>query len=214
MSLRDRLKKIDSHSSVSTEFRVYTVQGAVLSVVTVALILYLVISEAYFNFQVTIQQRVHVNATSARGLEMEFDISLHSVKCSELSIDAQDPTGQSQSLHLDTNHHVWKHRVEMQPHTGAVKRVLAERQRIELGSTLLNLEAVVGRIDENAAAVQNLTKSAITVEQVGLPDSGCGSCYGAGEVGECCNSCDDVQRAYKIKGWALTDLSIVTQCES
>jgi hypothetical protein len=33
--MQERLQKFDSHSSVSKEFRVYTIQGAVLSVVTV-----------------------------------------------------------------------------------------------------------------------------------------------------------------------------------
>ena len=31
---QEKLQKFDSHSSVSKEFRVYTIQGAVLSVVT------------------------------------------------------------------------------------------------------------------------------------------------------------------------------------
>ncbi len=35
MSLADRLKKFDAHSSVAKEFRVHTTQGAVLSVVTI-----------------------------------------------------------------------------------------------------------------------------------------------------------------------------------
>lgn len=36
----------------------------------------------------------------------------------------------------------------------------------------------------------------------------CGDCYGAGdEVGQCCNSCDDVIQAYKKKGWALFEYS-------
>lgn len=36
----------------------------------------------------------------------------------------------------------------------------------------------------------------------------CGDCYGAGdEVGQCCNSCDDVIQAYTKKGWALLDYS-------
>eukprot|EP00520_Triparma_pacifica_P002546 CAMPEP_0118655306 /NCGR_PEP_ID=MMETSP0785-20121206/12853_1 /TAXON_ID=91992 /ORGANISM="Bolidomonas pacifica, Strain CCMP 1866" /LENGTH=101 /DNA_ID=CAMNT_0006548025 /DNA_START=263 /DNA_END=563 /DNA_ORIENTATION=+ len=29
------------------------------------------------------------------------------------------------------------------------------------------------------------------------PEEICGDCYGAGEVGECCDTCDDVRRAYR-----------------
>jgi hypothetical protein len=44
--------------------------------------------------------------------------------------------------------------------------------------------------------------------------SRCGDCYGAGENGECCDTCDDVRRAYRRKGWTIKpgDTSI-TQCE-
>jgi hypothetical protein len=34
MAISDRLKNLDGHSSVSKEFRVYTVSGAILSVAT------------------------------------------------------------------------------------------------------------------------------------------------------------------------------------
>ena len=35
MGIADNLRVLDAHSSVSKEFRVYTIQGAVLSVLTV-----------------------------------------------------------------------------------------------------------------------------------------------------------------------------------
>jgi hypothetical protein len=43
----------------------------------------------------------------------------------------------------------------------------------------------------------------------GAPD--CGSCYGAGAPGQCCNSCEEVQALYLQKGWSF-DPAIVTQC--
>jgi len=43
-----------------------------------------------------------------------------------------------------------------------------------------------------------------------VPD--CGLCYGAGHPGECCNSCDDVKRAYERKGWRLR-LAGIPQCQ-
>jgi len=35
------------------------------------------------------------------------------------------------------------------------------------------------------------------------PPKKCGSCYGAGTKGECCNTCDDVRAAYQRKHWSL-----------
>ena len=210
MSLKERLKKVDAHSSVSKEFRVYTVQGAVLSVVTVLLILYLVVSEVYFNFQVTLQERVHVNATSSRGLEMEFDISLPDVPCSKLEIDASDPTGQSQSLHLDKEHHVWKHRIRMGGKDRTRKILIGNKEKLELGSTLKTEEDLVGVAEEDGKIKDGDEEDASEESE-----EKCGSCYGAGEEGECCNTCEDVRRAYKSKGWVLRQERGITieQCE-
>ena len=203
MNLSERLKKIDTTSSVSKEFRVYTVQGAVLSVATVSLILYLVASEFVFNFQVTLQERVHVNATNPRGVEMEFDISFYAVSCAELNVDAQDPTGQQQSLHIDKEHHVWKHRFVMEDN-GNMRTLLGEKEKIELGSTLLS----AGQLDS-----QKLIDESLQDDDEEDSDDGCGSCYGAGEDDECCFTCDDVKRAYTRKGWQMPDLSEIKQCK-
>lgn len=57
------------------------------------------------------------------------------------------------------------------------------------------------------------------VEQTGMKfvgDDGieeeCGSCYGAGEEGECCNTCDDVKRSYARKGWQFDATMDIKQC--
>ena len=209
MSLSERLKKVDAHSSVSKEFRVYTLSGAILSVVTLMLIVYLLVSEVYFNFQLTLQERVHVNATSSRGLEIEFDISLPEVPCSKLEIDASDPMGQPQSLHLDQYHHVWKHRIKMKE--DGTRQLIGLREKLELGSTLKSEQDLVEVAEEDGKLK--------SVEEPGGDESTgeegkCGSCYGAGEEGECCNSCEDVRRAYKTKGWVLRDeYNTVEQCK-
>jgi len=41
----------------------------------------------------------------------------------------------------------------------------------------------------------------------------CGNCYGADTPEKpCCNSCDDVQEAYRKKGWAFTNPQTIEQC--
>merc|ERR1712076_282612 len=41
----------------------------------------------------------------------------------------------------------------------------------------------------------------------------CGSCYGAeSDAFKCCQTCDDVRKAYFAKGWALRDYTGVVQC--
>jgi hypothetical protein len=41
----------------------------------------------------------------------------------------------------------------------------------------------------------------------------CGSCYAAGEPGECCNTCEEVKAAYARKSWMMPSLHTVAQCQ-
>jgi hypothetical protein len=213
MVLKDRLRKLDAHSSVPTEFRVYTASGAILSVVTIVIVLYLLVTEAYFNFQVTLEERVHVSATSPDGLELEFDLTLPHVPCQYLNVDANDPAGQSQSLHLDQEHHVWKHRLKYE---NGKSKLIGARKKLELGSTLLTEGDLIEHMEDLEEEFDDEDDEASTVQDTKSGDKGseaCGSCYGAGEEGECCDTCDDVQRAYRRKGWVLQDLDGVKQCK-
>jgi len=201
MGFQENLRQFDTQSSVSKEFRVYTVQGAALSVVTVIAIIYLVFTEMGYNFKLIMTERVHVNATSPTGLDVEFDISLPQVPCSLLNIDANDPSGQTQSLHLDRRHHVWKHRIKVG--TDGDIQFIGDKHKLEQGSTLLHedhleeiLETMIQEKDE-------------TDEEV-IED--CGSCYGAGDEGECCDTCDDVKRVYTRKGWHIKNPDDIDQC--
>jgi endoplasmic reticulum-Golgi intermediate compartment protein 3 len=219
MGFKDRLKTLDSHSTVSSEFRVYSLQGAVLSVVTLLAICYLMVAESTFHLSTDIKDRVHVNATSPVGLNVEFDISLPQVPCSSLNIDANDPTGQAQSLHLDRQHHVWKHRIKFEESTGKVMYI-GDRKKLELGSTFLKEEHWMEDIQSKLANNINLTEQGtedarkLEIEEAEEEEEACGSCYGAGEEGECCNTCDDVKRAYNRKGWHLADPRSITQCSN
>lgn len=41
----------------------------------------------------------------------------------------------------------------------------------------------------------------------------CGSCYGAeGDTIKCCNTCDQVREAYRLKGWSFSNPESIAQC--
>lgn len=217
VTISDRIRNLDGHSTVSNEFRVYTIQGAVLSVVTILMILYLVSTEMYYNFQVTRKETVHVNATSSRGLEIEFDITLPHIQCDKLSIDSNDIHGQSQSLHLDQYHHIWKHRIKMSE-DGMNKVFIGTRSKLEMGSSLLQEHDLISVIEEDGKVVE---RKMTAVDEEGIVEAAetttkktdeCGSCYGAGEEGECCDTCEDVKRVYKRRGWVLRDVHTIQVC--
>lgn len=57
----------------------------------------------------------------------------------------------------------------------------------------------------------NLHRQSIGKTMKSRPD--CGECYGAGEPGQCCNTCDEVKAAYDHMGWRFKPQG-VAQCES
>lgn len=43
----------------------------------------------------------------------------------------------------------------------------------------------------------------------------CGSCYGAAlNESQCCNTCEDVKEAYRIRKWKIGDLNSIEQCKN
>ena len=187
-SFSDRLKSYDVHSAVADEFRVRTKNGALLSLMTVFSIIYLTYLELRFNLQtVDVFDKVHVNATTPSGLPVDFDIYFPMLPCALISVDATDPAGQLQSLHLDRTHHIWKERMKDGKYVGKTRQALGNS---------LNEKTLVERAEQ-------VVRDA---------NADCGSCYGAESFeGECCNTCEDVKRAYKAKKWQ-TKLEGVVQC--
>ena len=148
------------------------------------------------------------------------------VKCSMLNIDSNDPAGQQQNLHLDRHHHVWKHRVKTVGGCGGGKmkfELIGEKQKLEPGSTFLKDVSVQEHLAELKNSDRTLheivsdhKKDALQGEDAEEDDvvAGCGSCYGAAEDdNECCNTCDDVKRAYSRKGWHVEDPLTFKQCQ-
>lgn len=130
---------------------------------------------------------------------MEFDLTFPHIPCALLATDANDPTGQSQSFHIDNNHRVWKHRLDKNGNT------IGKKSRFELGGTLINEDQLNSLKTAKESSAQQQLDEADDEEY-------CGSCYGAGDVGECCNTCDDVKRAYRRKSWHVPDISKIDQC--
>jgi len=106
---------------------------------------------------------------------------------------------------LDRRHHVWKHRIKATD--DMTIQFLGDQQKLEQGSTLLHedhLEEVLQTISEEKGETDD--------DDLNNNGEACGSCYGAGEDGECCNTCDDVKRAYSRKGWHVQDPDAIDQC--
>mmetsp|Transcript_39271 Transcript_39271/g.84697 ORF Transcript_39271/g.84697 Transcript_39271/m.84697 type:complete len:427 (+) Transcript_39271:141-1421(+) len=205
-SYTDYIRSIDTHSPISSEFRIRTLSGALLSLFTLILTLYLISSEYAYNLTPTFLDHVQVMPQSPDGLEVEFDLSFPHIPCALLATDANDPTGQSQSFHIDKNHRVWKHRLDKNGNT------IGRKSRFELGGTLIHED----QLDDLQQAKERKLNGEAGVGGEGEEEADdeelCGSCYGAGEEGECCNTCDDVKRVYRRKQWHIPDITKIAQC--
>ena len=236
LSYTDFLRSIDARSPVSSEFRIRTVSGAAMSVLTLLLALRLTYSEYSYNLSTTFLDHVRVVDQSPDGLEVSFDVTFHHIPCALLAADANDPAGQSQSFHIDGGggrHRVWKNRID-----GDGRR-MGRKSKFDLGGTLTKEDQVenLRLAKEGLAAAKTTTtttttatatiagegegEEAVAVEAVAEGGSDddeaddeqeCGSCYGAGDGGECCNTCDDVKRAYHRKHWHVPDVTAIAQC--
>ena len=182
-----------------------------MNTLLIPVIVYLIWKEMNYCFETTMTERVHVNATSPTGLDVEFDISLPQVPCNLLNIDANDPSGQTQSLHLDKKHHVWKHRLKADDNNPYEYHFVGDRRKLEQGSTLLHEDHLDEALEELEG--QMIKSDPPQDEETDEEEEACGSCYGAGDEGECCDTCDDVKRAYKRKGWHLANPNEIKQCK-
>ncbi|XP_046865088.1 endoplasmic reticulum-Golgi intermediate compartment protein 3-like isoform X1 [Xenia sp. Carnegie-2017] len=103
--------------------------------------------------------------------------------CVYLSVDAMDVSGEQQ---IDVDHNIFKKRMDAN-----------------------------GRaIDEHDGEKEGLgDKSDETKKQFELEKDRCESCYGAETIEQpCCNTCAEVQNAYRKKGWALKNTDAIAQC--
>jgi len=202
------------HSPISSEFRIRTFSGAILSTFTLLFTLYLISSEYNYNLTPTFLDHVHVMVQSPDGLEVEFDITFPHIPCALLATDANDPTGQSQSFHIDKKHRVFKHRLDKNGNT------IGRKSRFELGNTLIHenqLETLQTAKSLDGTPEEEEERRRLQQQENGYEDETsdemlCGDCYGAGEDGECCNTCDDVKRVYRRKQWHIPDITKLEQC--
>jgi hypothetical protein len=203
---KSSLSKYDAFPSLPSSFEVRTSTGGLLSLVTLFLLTFLCYNEAVVNFTSTVHTSTYANSTLEDSIEVEFDVTFPLISCDLLYVDASDSSNQPQSLHLSRQHHVYKRRLN------ALGRPIGGRKKHKLGGTITDEGGVaehVGYVAGEATAADTGGEEEGEEEE----DAECGSCYGAGADGECCDTCEDVRRAYRTKGWTFRpDDESIVQC--
>lgn len=134
----------------------------------------------YLRSEVT--DRLYVNTTLATSIRVSFDLSFPELPCAHLSIDALDDLGDRQP---DSLVELFKHRLD----PGGDR--VGSAQRHVLGGGVSSEDEVRDLAREHFQHLHAMRRAG----------SGCGNCYGAGEGGECCSTCAEVERAYERRGW-------------
>lgn len=181
------LLSFDVFSKTVEDARIRTASGGVVTIVSALLILYLTISE-YIDYR-RIEYRPELVVDKARGdkLVINFDITFPHIPCDVLTMDILDVSGEAQT---GISHGVQKTRLD------------------QAGNKIESLDvAFNGEETEEQKRIKAL-----------YADKGpdyCGSCWGAALENEkkCCNTCEDVRRAYMEVGWAFHDGSGIQQCD-
>lgn len=135
-----------------------------------------------------------MNTTRSNSLTIDFDLSFPNIPCNLLSVDAVDDRGIPQ---VDAVHELYKHKLT----TTGEKH--GNPEQISLGDSVKSEAELEKLIKESNARAE------VIKEKIGK----CGNCYGAGRPGECCQTCDDVKRAYDRVGWRFKSQGIL-QCSS
>lgn len=171
-----RLSALDMHPKLVSDFAARTSMGGALSLAALAVALALAASEAvWFATPARIENQT-VDSMRAAHIRLVWDVTFPSTPCAALSMDVTDTAG-----------------VHKLPVQGMVsyKRRLSESGRAIGGAERAGMNTLKSK-DELLA----LSEAQAQAKKSNI-EGGCGSCYGAGEADECCNSCDDVREAYR-----------------
>ncbi|GLD97280.1 hypothetical protein PINS_up005963 [Pythium insidiosum] len=178
------LKRIDAYPKTIEEFKVRTMQGGIFSVIAFLAIGALLLSEVTYYFSTDTVDRMLVDGQRNTMVPIHFNIDFPQMPCSIVAVETADVAGAVQ-------HNVINN-IEKIP-LDANGRVLTDGVRNQIGGALTNHTDLHSK-DETKA-----------------PE--CGSCYSAGDEGECCNTCDQVKAAYARKNWAMPSLHTIEQCQ-
>ncbi|PKA65118.1 Protein disulfide-isomerase 5-4 [Apostasia shenzhenica] len=186
MEILNKLKNLDAYPKINEDFYNRTRSGGLITVVSAIIIIFLFLSEIRLYLYSATESKLIVDTSRGERLRVNFDITFPHLACTLVSVDSIDVSGEQ---HYDITHDIVKKRID---HYG---KVIGTRQD-GVGAPKIErpLQKHGGRLEHD--------------------ETYCGSCFGAEKSDDhCCNSCEEVQEAYRSKGWALSNLDLIDQCK-
>ncbi|XP_019461974.1 PREDICTED: endoplasmic reticulum-Golgi intermediate compartment protein 3-like [Lupinus angustifolius] len=185
-SVFNKLRNLDAYPKINEDFYSRTFAGGIVTVVSAAVMLFLFLSELRLYLYTVTESKLLVDTSRGETLHINFDVTFPAVRCSMLSLDTRDISGEQ---HFDIRHNITKKRIDASGNVVEVKKEGLGAPKIERP-----LQKHGGRL--------------------GHDEEYCGSCFGAEESDDhCCNSCEEVRDAYKKRGWGMTNADLIDQCK-
>ena len=181
-----KLRHFDAYPKPLEDFRIKTLSGAIITTITTIFITILFIYEWRSYMTIDIDQELFVDLTRNQKLTINLDLTFPHLHCSLLSLDAMDVSGEHQN------------------------DVIKGLKKIRLNS---EGKIVKENSNEKTTSTASTTLSTLINSNNSLDVPKCLSCYGAEASNiKCCNTCDDVRRAYRQKNWHFSPYG-VEQCK-
>ncbi|XP_033207625.1 endoplasmic reticulum-Golgi intermediate compartment protein 3 [Belonocnema kinseyi] len=189
MFVLDKLRYFDAYPKVLEDFdsfRVKTSGGAIVTIVSTIIMVLLFISELNDFLTPGVNEELFVDTSKGSNLRINLDIIIPRISCDLLSLDAMDTTGEQ---HLHIEHNIFKRRLDLNG------RPIEDPKKTDIMDPRKSTEK----------SVQNATEDE------------CGDCYGAADESMgiiCCNTCEEIKEAYKLRKWAIRDPAEFKQCQN
>ncbi|KAG7207514.1 hypothetical protein KM043_009146 [Ampulex compressa] len=183
------IRQLDVHPKVREEadILVRTFSGAVVTIISTIIMGILFLSEVNYYLTPTLSEELFVDTSRGSKLRINLDIIVPTLSCDLLSIDAMDTTGEQ---HLQIEHNIFKRRLDLNG------KPIEDPQRTNITDTKALSKTKDKVVEESTIEI-------------------CGDCYGAStDRLKCCNTCEDVREAYRIKKWQPPDPVEIKQCQN
>ncbi|XP_029158952.1 endoplasmic reticulum-Golgi intermediate compartment protein 3 isoform X1 [Nylanderia fulva] len=182
------LRQLDVHPKVREEadILVRTFSGAIVTIISTIIMGVLFMSEINYYLTPSMSEELFVDTSRGSKLRINLDIIVPSISCDH----AMDTTGEQ---HLHIEHNIFKRRLDLNG------KPIEDPQRTNITDT-----KAVNKTRETGEKAMEVSST-----------EACGDCYGAAtESLRCCNTCEDVREAYRIKKWAPPDPANIKQCQN
>ena len=184
------LKKFDLNPSTEDSFKVRTLAGAFISVITVSIMAVLFWGELKLYMHNERVEDMVIDKETTAQTDISLSVDFPFIPCDFLQVGYRDALGNDRS---DIDNEIFKTSLDVNGN------LIGSRDKSSITITVPTKEEVLKTTKHDD------TKAA---------DTPCGDCFGAGEEGECCNDCQTLLRAYQRKHWNVDQIKqTAPQCK-